>query len=67
LAYRWALGRAPDAAETAAALAFLAASSAPRAVGTSNSAAAEAGAASWPPLRRFCQVLMNLNEFVYLE
>ena len=67
LAYRWALGRAPDAAETAASLAFLAASSAPRAVGTSNSAAAEAGTASWPPLRRFCQVLMNLNEFVYLE
>jgi hypothetical protein len=67
LAYRWALGRAPDAAETAAALAFLTASSDPRDVGSSNSASVEASAASWPPLRRYCQVLMNLNEFVYLE
>jgi hypothetical protein len=67
IAYQWALGRAPDAEEAAAAMAFLRLATAPRDAGRLDSATSKAGVESWPPLRRFCQVLMNLNEFVYLE
>ncbi len=67
VAYRWALGREPDAEEAAAAIEYLR-SEVPR-----HDVVADAGnpsdavVATWTPLRRFCQVLLNLNEFVYLE
>lgn len=71
-AYRWALGRGPDAEETAAALAFLRQPTTPTANTESSRVSPKRDepatvAAPWPPLRRLCQVLMNLNEFVYLE
>lgn len=53
-AFCLALGRPPAAAEATAALAFL-------------EQPAEDAASPWSPLRQFCQLLLNLDEFVYLE
>jgi hypothetical protein len=51
-AFRLALGRPPERPEMDAALAYF---------------AADPGAPAEATLRRFCQVLLNLNEFVYLD
>lgn len=59
LAFRLTLGRPPHAEEDEAARRFL-----DQAAETS---AAEVEGAEWPPWRQFCQLLLNLNEFVYLE
>ena len=59
LAFRLALGRPPHAEEDEAARRFL-----DQAAETS---AAEEEGAEWPPWRQFCQLLLNLNEFVYLD
>lgn len=72
VAYRWALGRAPDAEETAAALAFIRQPTAPPANTESSHVSPKRDDPAttdlaWSSLRRLCQVLMNLNEFVYLE
>ncbi|QDU98709.1 PSD1 and planctomycete cytochrome C domain-containing protein [Lignipirellula cremea] len=59
-AYRLALGRRPDAEELAAAVAFVEAQ-------TASHEQAQQTNASQIALADFCQVLLSLNEFVYLE
>ncbi len=63
LAYRLTLARSPTPSERDAARAFLSVEdSLPR----TDAKNAETEGTHWTPLRQFCQVLMNLNEFVYL-
>ena len=55
VAYRWAYGREPSSAERAAAIEFL------------NQQAARNAAAASSTLTDFCQVLLNSNEFLYVD
>ncbi|MFM7074030.1 MAG: DUF1553 domain-containing protein [Planctomycetota bacterium] len=66
-AYGLALGRPPDADERSAALAFWGKDRSPPLNTDTAIQKADAAAEPWSPLRRFCQILMNLNEFAYLE
>lgn len=66
-AYGLALGRPPDADERSAALDFLRMDRPPPLKIEAASQKPNAAPAPWSPLRRFCQILMNLNEFAYLE
>jgi hypothetical protein len=54
-AYRLAYGREPSSAEAAAAIEFL------------NQQAARNAAAASSSLKDFCQVLLNSNEFLYVD
>jgi hypothetical protein len=63
-AFRWTLGRPPDTDEKTAAEAFFAA---PRAAESPSATNGTATGEVSRVLVEFCQSLLNLNEFVYLE